>query len=427
MICKGRNMFHCLKACAATTAILAAVAVSPTVRAAEQGNWVPTWAASPQPVWEPDFIGGVGVPRSVRDQTVRQIGRVSIGGDRVRFIVSNEYGKEPLTIGSAHVALAGDGSATVPGTDHKVTFGGKDSINIPPGAPAMSDPVDLKVPPLSSVAVSLYFPNISPTTTWHNDARQTGYLAEGNVADAAELKDAKPLPSRVFLDEILVDAAPGARAVVTFGDSITDGDGSTPDMNHRWPDRLAERLAKSGANVAVVNEGISGARVLRDRMGDNALARFDRDVLSQPHVDTVTLMMGINDVGWPDTILVPKGEPAPSAEDVIAGYKQLIARAHEHGLKIIGVTLTPFEDTFHGTPLFGYYNEEKEAKREAINNWIRSSGEFDGVIDFDAMTRDSTDPKHIKAEYDKGDHLHPNDAGYVAMSQGIDLSILGVK
>ena len=198
-------------------------------------------------------------------------------------------------------------------------------------------------------------------------------------------------------------------------------------MNHRWPDRLAERLAKSGANVAVVNEGISGARVLRDRMGDNALARFDRDVLSQPHADTVTLMMGINDVGWPDTVLVPKGEPAPSAEDVIAGYKQLIVRAHEHGLKIIGVTLTPFEDTFHGTPLFGYYNEEKEAKRESINNWIRSSGEFDGVIDFDAMTRDPADPKHIKAEYDKGDHLHPNDAGYVAMSQGIDLSILGVK
>ena len=291
----------------------------------------------------------------------------------------------------------------------------------------MSDPVDLKIPPLSSVAVSLYFPNISPTTTWHNDARQTGYLAEGNVADAAELKDAKPLPSRVFLDEILVDAAPGSRAVVTFGDSITDGDGSSPDKNHRWPDILAERLVKSGANVAVVNEGISGARVLRDRMGDNALARFDRDVLTQPHADTVTLMMGINDVGWPDTVLVPKGEPAPSADDVIAGYKQLIARAHEHGLKIIGVTLTPFEDTFHGTPLFGYYNEEKEAKRAAINNWIRSSGEFDGVIDFDAMTRDPADTKHIKAEYDKGDHLHPNDAGYAAMAQGIDLSILGVK
>ena len=201
MICKGRNAFHCLRAGAATMAILAAVALSPTVRAAEQGNWVPTWAASPQPVWEPDFFGGVGIPRSVRDQTVRQIGRVSIGGDRVRFIVSNEYGKEPLTIGSAHVALAGEGSATVPGSDHKVTFGGKDSITIPPGAPAMSDPVDLKVPPLSSVAVSLYFPNISPTTTWHNDAKQTGYLADGNVVDAAELKDAKPLPSRVFLDE----------------------------------------------------------------------------------------------------------------------------------------------------------------------------------------------------------------------------------
>ena len=147
---------------------------------------------------------------------------------------------------------------------------------------------------------------------------------------------------------------------MTFGDSITDGDGSTPDANHRWPDLLAERLIKEGAtNVAIVNEGISGARVLRDRMGDNALARFDRDVLSQPRADTVVLMMGINDIGWPDTILVPKGEPAPSAQDVIAGYEQLIDRAHERGLRILGATLTPFEDTFHGTPLYGYYDETR--------------------------------------------------------------------
>ena len=214
---------------------------------------------------------------------------------------------------------------------------------------------------------------------------------------------------------------------MTFGDSITDGDGSTVDANHRWPDRLAERLVKAGDNVAIVNEGISGARVLRDRMGDNALARFDRDVLSQPRADTVVLMMGINDIGWPDTILVPKGEPAPSAQDVIAGYEQLIARAHEHHLRILGATLTPFEDTFHGTPLYGYYDETKEAKREAINDWIRKSGQFDGVIDFDALTRDPADPKHIKAEYDHGEHLHPNDAGYEAMAASIDLGMLGVK
>ena len=275
--------------------------------------------------------------------------------------------------------------------------------------------------------MSLFFPDITPTTTWHNDAKQTGYLADGDKTGAADLPDAEKLPSRLFLSEILVDASPNARAVVTFGDSITDGDGSTADANHRWPDRLAERLVKAGANVAIVNEGISGARVLRDRMGDNALARFDRDVLSQPRADTVVLMMGINDIGWPDTILVPKGEPAPSAQDVIEGYEQLIARAHEHHLRILGATLTPFEDTFHGTPLYGYYDEAKEAKREAINDWIRKSGQFDGVIDFDALTRDPADPKHIKAEYDHGDHLHPNDAGYEAMAASIDLGMLGVK
>jgi len=281
---------------------------------------------------------------------------------------------------------------------------------------------------LGNLAVSLYVPEISPATTWHFDACQTAYINDaGDVSGAADFKPSQTITSRIFLSEILVDAAPDARAVVTFGDSITDGNSSSLDANHRWPDVLAERLAKAAAHVAIVNEGISGARVLRDRMGDNALARFDRDVLSQPRVDTVVLMMGINDVGWPDTMLVPKGEPAPSAKDVIAGYEQLIARAHQHHMRILGATLTPFEDTFHGGPLFGYYSEDKEAKREAINQWIRSSGKFDGVIDFDAVTRDPANPRHIRAEFDSGDHLHPNDAGYRAMAESVDLALLGVK
>jgi lysophospholipase L1-like esterase len=177
----------------------------------------------------------------------------------------------------------------------------------------------------------------------------------------------------------------------------------------------------------VINEGISGARVLRDRMGDNALARFDRDVLSHPRADTIVLLMGINDIGWPDTLLVPKGETAPSAEDVIAGYQQLIARAHANNMRIIAGTLTPFENTFHGGPLYGYYSEAKEAKRQAINQWIRTSGAFDGVIDFDAAARDPNNPKHIRAEFDVGDHLHPNDTGYKAIADTIDLGLLGVK
>jgi len=393
-----------------------------------QSEWIGTWSASPQPVWEPDFFAPANIPRSLRNQTIRQIARVSLGGNQVRVEFSNTYGKHPLVIGEAHVAMAGKDSATEPGTTRMATFGGQQSITVPPGATVLSDPVQITVPPLGRLAISLFLPEITPTTTWHNDARQTAYISEeGNFADDPDFKAAQTIQSRLFLTGIMVDAEPDARAVVMFGDSITDGDGSTPNANHRYPDFLAERLKDAGAKVAVLNEGISGARVLRDRMGDNALARFDRDVLSHPRADTVVLLMGINDIGWPDTLLVPKGEPAPSAEDVIAGYKQLIARAHTSKMRIIAGTLTPFENTFQGGPLFGYYNEAKEAKRQAINQWIRTSGAFDGVIDFDAAARDPANPKHIRAEFDVGDHLHPNDTGYKAMADAVDLGLLGVK
>jgi lysophospholipase L1-like esterase len=262
-------------------------------------------------------------------------------------------------------------------------------------------------------------------TTFHWEGVQTAYIGANDQSGENEIKVTDTTKARVLVSEIQVNTPSDARAVVTFGDSITDGANSTADANHRWPDFLAERLQRSNqTQVAVLNQGISGDRVLRDRMGVNALARFDRDVLSQPHADTVVLMMGINDIGWPETILVPKGEAAPSADDVIAGYQQLIIRAHVHGMRIIGATLTPFEDTFHGTPLYGYYSEDKEKKREAINAWIRTSGAFDGVIDFDAAVRDPANPKHILAKYDSGDHLHPQDDGYKAMADAIDLNLL---
>jgi lysophospholipase L1-like esterase len=417
-----------MRSAALAAAILAALGPAPSwAQPVAAGDWIDTWSASPQPVWEPDFFAPVGIPRALRNQTIRQVARVSLGGEQVRVELSNEYGAQPLAIGAAHVALAGENGAIVPGSDRALTFGGRPSITVPPGAPVLSDPVDLKVADLGSLAVSLFLPEITPTTTWHNDARQTAWISgEGDFTAAERFEPAQTVTSRIFLSGITVDAEEGDRAVVLFGDSITDGDGATLDANHRWPDILAERLDAAGAEVAVLNEGISGARILRDRMGDNALARFDRDVLSHPHVGTVVLMMGINDVGWPDTLLVPKGELAPSAEDVIAGYEQLIARAHAQGLRIIGATLTPFAETFQGTPLYGYYSEEKEAKRAALNEWIRTSGQFDGVIDFDAVTRNPDNPKHIRAEYDKGDHLHPNDAGYRAMAESVDLKLLGV-
>ncbi len=283
----------------------------------------------------------------------------------------------------------------------------------------------MTVAPLAPVSVSLYLPEITPTSTNHWDGHETAYIAAGNKTADVDFKANSKLTQRLILSEILVDAPSNARAVVAFGNSITDGDGSTVDGNDRWPDRLAERLVAAGAPVAVLNEGISGAKVLSDRMGVNALARFDADVLSQPKADTVILMMGINDVGWPGTGLAIH-DPEPTAEAIIEGYKQLIARAHDHGMKIIGATLTPFGNSFAGTPFEGYYTPDKEKIRLALNDFIRS-GAFDGVIDFDKVIEDPDKPGHSLPKFDKGDHLHPNPAGYQAMGNAIDLQTMTTK
>ena len=432
---RNRHPFHVV-ACAGgrhrrtlllggAAALLALTFAAGSGRAQSAGeDWIGTWTAAPQPVWGTDFPVPWTLPRNVWNQTIREIAHVSIGGHRVRVVLSNQYSDRPLVIGAAHVALAGSGSTIAAGSDRALTFGGAASITVPPGAPAVSDPVDLDVPALGDLAVSLFLPDVTPVTTAHWEGVQTAYVSEtGNHAADAEIKAQSTMKSRAFLSEIMVPAPAGARAVVTFGDSITDGANSTPDANHRWPDMLAARLHKAGHDdVAVLDEAISGERVLSDRMGVNALAAFDTEILSQPHVRTVVLMMGINDIGWPGTPLAPH-EPAPSAQDVIAGYKQLIARAHLHGLRIIGATLTPFDDAFKGLPFEGYFTEAKEAKRQAVNEFIRS-GAFDGVIDFDAAVRDPANPRVIQARYDSGDHLHPNDAGYAAMAEAVDLGML---
>ena len=284
----------------------------------------------------------------------------------------------------------------------------------------------MNIAALAQVSVSLYLPEVTPTSTIHWDGHQTAYVAAGNKVADVEFKADSKQTQRVFLSEILVDAPADAHAIVAFGDSITDGDGSTVDGNDRWPDRLAERLvAAGGPPVAVLNEGISGAKILSDRMGVNALARFDADVLSQPKADTVILMMGINDVGWPGCGLALH-DPEPTADAIIEGYKQLIARAHAHGMRIIGATLTPFGDAFAGTAFEGYYTPEKEKIRVALNDFIRS-GAFDGVIDFDKVVVDPQKPGYSLAKFDKGDHLHPNPAGYQAMAGAIDLKTFTTK
>jgi lysophospholipase L1-like esterase len=366
-------------------------------------------AASPAPRPGPP-------PATIANQTIRQIVHTSIGGERVRVVLSNAFGTAPVEIGAADVALR-DKDATVVATSVKpLTFGGRATATILPGATLLSDPVDMKLAPLTDLAIDLYLPgdlgvSTSPVTT-HNGASQTSYLsAAGDHTGSASFEAAGQPASWFLIGRVEVAAAGGARAVVTFGDSLTDGARSTVNTNNRWPDQLARRLAaRRGTPVAVLNAGISGNRVLGDGAGQSALARFDKDVLMQTGVTHVVVLEGINDIG------VARANASPSAADLIAGHQQLIERAHARGLKIYGATLTPFEGAAYFTP-------EGEAKRQALNDWIRRSGAYDGVIDFDALTRDPSAPTRFAPAFDSGDHLHPGDAGYKAMGDAVDLAL----
>ena len=406
-----------------TTLLLAIVAIAPLHAAPSRdaAHWVPTWTASPQPRWDGDFALPTNLPEQLWNQTVRQSLRVSVGGKRVRVMLSNEYGTKPLLIGAAHLALAGEGAAINGGSDRALTFGGQTTVTIPPGAPAISDPVELDVAPLGRVTVSLFLPEPTPPATFHWDARQATQIVAGNQVAAGNFKADSTLSTRLFLSSVMIDAPDDARTVVAFGDSITDGAMSTMNTDHRWPDFLAARLAKD--HVAVLNAGISGARVLRDKMGVNALARFERDVLSQPNLKSVIVLMGINDLSWNAMVFAPHDTPVQAFE-LIAGYRQLIARAHARGVRILGATLTPFEGAMQDTPMRGYYSADKERVRQAVNRWIRDSGEFDAMVDFDVVMRDPAHAARVLAAYDSGDHLHPGDAGYKAMADVIDMRTL---
>lgn len=388
------------------------------------GDWVATWGASPQSEVEPVF-GPPPTPVQFNNQTIRMVARISKGGDRIRVRLDNSFGADSVVIGAAHVAVHASGAGIVPGSDHQLTFGGDATVTIPPGAPIVSDPVDFDIPNLAELAVSIYLPQPTAGLSGHTLGVQTTYVAAPGSGDQTGAV-AVPTPTttliRYFLAGIDVLADDEVGAVVTFGDSITDGFNSTVDANRRWPDRLAERLLerRHPQNRTVVNEGISGNRLLHNVIGPDALSRFDRDVISQAHVEFVTVLLGINDVGF-SAISVPNSPPpfgnqAVTADQMIQAYRQLITRAHAKGIRIIGATLTPFEGA-------GYATAEGEAKRQAANHFIRSSGEFDAVIDFDRVTRDPTHPTRLAPQFDSGDHLHPNDLGYKAMADSIDLSI----
>ncbi len=401
--------------------IFAAAAAVALLSGAAPAAWADGWIAS----WGASDVFPVG--QDINYQTLRQVVRLSAGGKQVRVRFSNETGHYPLVIGAAHIAKPASGAAAQTidaASDHVLTFGGSGGITILPGAAALSDPVDMDLAPLSNLAVSLFVPRWTGPSVIHLDGVATTQISgDGDFTAAAAIPSPKTSTSRFFLNEVDVNAAGQPAVVVALGDSITDGYRSEVDANHRWPDRLAERLAaRSGAEpVGVVNAGVSGNRILHDHpedlFGPSALARLDRDVLSVPGLRWVVLMEGINDIGHSTSADLP--EQDVSADEIIAGMKQIIARVHNHGAKIYGATLTPYEDTvFHG-----YYQPAGEAKREAVNAWIRGSGSFDAVIDFDAAVRDPDHPTRIRADYDVGDHLHPNDAGYRAMGDAVDLKL----
>lgn len=389
-------------------------------------HWVASWTASPQPVWGADFFLGTNIPAVVRDQTIRQVARISLGGRRLRLVLSNAYGRQPVVIGRVSVALAGDGPAIRRSSLRNVTFGGQASATLPAGAPLLSDPIDLPVSALSHLSISIYLPASTPITTFHWDGRQTAWIAAGDQSASSTMDTKKSatavITSRTLLTGIDVQTGqPGARAVAAFGDSITDGNGATVDADARWPDFLADRLVHH--NVAVINAGISGARLLSDKMGPNALARFGPDVLDQPGVRAVIVLLGINDISWPGTAFDPTGKP-PTLPSLEYGFRQLIAQAHRKNVCLIGATLTPFAGALHDTPLDNYFNADKEALRQRLNRWIRTSGSFDAVLDFDLWARDPRQPTRLAARFDSGDHLHPGDAGNRFLAESIALDVL---
>jgi lysophospholipase L1-like esterase len=346
----------------------------------------------------------MNVPTNVDNATLRETVRLSAGGQRIRLVFSNRYGHEPVKLGAVRVGPADDPRAV-----RALTFAGQPGAAILPGATVTSDPVALPVRPLSRLAVTTSLPAPTTVASFHWGAQQTVHI------------DGAAVGGRLFLSAVLVESAKPARTIVALGDSITDGNGSTPDADRRWPDILAERLAPHG--IAVANAGISGGRLARDGMGTSALARLEQDVLSQPGVSDVIVLLGINDIGWPGGPFAPDERPA-TLDELTAAYRQLVAASHVRGVRVTAGTLPPFEDALAGTPYAGHYSPAKERLRQQLNDWIRTAGAFDAVVDFDAVLRDPAGPGRMRAAFDSGDHLHPGDAGYRAMAGAIDIAPL---
>jgi len=387
-------------------------------------HWVTTWATAQQlaptrlPFGRGELVQpppAVRVPATLKDQTIRMIVHASLGGRRVRVSLANALEKPTLKLGAAHIALRAAGAGIVPASDRALTFGGRPSTVVPPGTMVVSDPVELTVPALADLAVSIYVPGSTGLPTVHPDGMHTGYITSGNTTGSATVKADATTTAYLWLGSVDVLAPAETGAVVTFGDSITDGVGATLDTDRAWPSLLAPALAAGPGARSVVNTGLSGNRLLRPGFGVSALARFDRDVLGHAGVRWMTVMLGINDITFP---AVPGAAPdnAVTADDLIWGLQQIIERAHRHGIKVAGATIMPVEGV-------NTYTDAGERIRQDVNRWIRTGKAYDAVIDFDAAVRDPGHPGRLRADFDPGDHVHPNDAGNRAMAAAIDASI----
>jgi lysophospholipase L1-like esterase len=371
------------------------------------GSWVGTWGAAPQ-LTEPKNLPPAP---GLSDSTLRQIVHVSIGGSRLRVRFSNAFGSGPVEIAAAAVAMAGDRGAIQPDSSRSLSFEGRPAVTIAPGAMAVSDPVDYELAPLSDLAVTMHFGQVSRDVTGHPGARCTSYLQKGDFVSTATLPTPVTIEHWYILSGVEVWAEQPQGVLAILGDSITDGRGSTTDRNRRWPDDLARRLQADPrtARIGVLNQGIGGNRLLHDGLGPSALARLDRDVLEQNGVRWLIVFEGVNDIGT-----APGDDQGTAARKVIGAYEEIIRRAHARNIRVYGATITPFGGSFYASPA-------REANWQAVNTWIRTSGRFDGVIDLAAAVCDPTDPTRLAPAVDCGDHLHLSDQGYVVVAGAIDL------
>jgi lysophospholipase L1-like esterase len=371
-------------------------------------RWVGTWGTSPQ-LTEPQNL-----PPSpgLTSNTLRQVVHVSIGGEKLRVRFSNAFGNGPVAIAAAHLARSASGGAIKTESDEALTFAGKPAVTIPPGEMILSDPLDFELRPLSDVAVTIHFHETASRVTGHPGSRATSYLQTGDSVSAGDLPAAAKTQHWYILTGIDVAAENSGAAIVALGDSITDGRGSEPDRNNRWPDDLANRLQANGGtrNIGVLNEGIGGNAVLRGGLGPTALSRLERDVLDQDSVRWLIVLEGVNDIGG------SSGTNSPVAHNLIAAFQKIIDRAHAKNIRVYGATITPFGGSFYDKP--GHL-----AARQQVNDWIRTGGKFDAVIDFDAAVRDPTNTTNLLSAYDSGDHLHLNVAGYKTIADAIDLKL----